>query len=145
VYEATLEPDGTGSLVLTNAGSWVEEHYVLEMLAALVGTLIIELAVVLIWIGATQRRASARRVLLIAIAGNLITVPAVWAAAFAGKICFDLRAAALIYLAAEVGAVALEAILYAWPGRFGVLRGLWLSLTANGLSFLCGCCLVSFY
>jgi hypothetical protein len=77
------------------------------MLAALAATLVIELAVVLVWIRATTRRASARRVVLVAIAGNLITVPAVWAASLAAKLYCDELTCALIYVAAECGAVML--------------------------------------
>jgi hypothetical protein len=144
-FQAVFEPDGTGTMTLLSPGTWIQENYVLEMLAALVVTLIIELAVVFVWIAATKKRASARRVVWVALAGNLITLPAVWAASLWGKAYLDLRAAALIYLLAELGAILFEAALYAWLGRFGVVNALWLSFTANCLSFLCGCCLVSYF
>ena len=51
----------------------------------------------------------------------------------------------LIYTLAEVAAVLIEGALYAWLGRFPVRNAFLLSLTANTLSFLCVCCLVSFY
>jgi hypothetical protein len=142
---AVIEPDGTGTLVNEEPTTWIEENYVLQMLVALAATLVIELAVVLLWIAATQRRASAGRVLLIAIAGNLITVPAVWAISFESKIHFDIVVAAVVYAAAEVGAILVEAALYVWLGKFTARSGYLLSFTANCLSFLCGCCLVSFY
>jgi hypothetical protein len=144
-FEAVIEADGTATLQPLTEISWVEEYYVLKMLAALIGTLVIELAVALIWVGATKRRASARRVVLVALAGNLVTVPAVWTTSLMGKTHFDFQTAVVIYSVAEVGAFLVEGGLYAWLGRFPAWNAFLLSFTANCASFLCGCCLVSFY
>jgi hypothetical protein len=115
------------------------------MVGALAATLVIELGVVLVWIAFTQQHALAGRLLLVALAGNLITVPAVWTASLLAKVYLDLAPATLIYGLAEVGAFLFEGSLYARFGRLAVWSAFLLSLTANSASFLCGCCLVSFY
>jgi hypothetical protein len=140
-----LHSDGTGTLENDALDTWAKKNYVVEMTIALAVTLVIEILIVLIWIGFTKRRASAGRVILVAFAGNLITVPAVWTASLMGKTYFDFETAVVIYSVAEVGAFLVEGVLYAWLGRFPVWNAFLLSFTANCASFLCGCCLVSFY
>jgi hypothetical protein len=144
-FHARLQSDGTGTLENDAPDTWVEKNYVVEMLLALAATLVIEILIVLIWIGFTKRRASAGRVVLVALAGNLITVPAVWTASLIGKTHFEFGTAVVIYSVAEVGAFVVEGGLYAWLGRFPAWNAFLLSFTANCASFLCGCCLVSFY
>ncbi len=144
-FRATLYSDGTGTLENAEPDSWMEKYYVWEMLVALAGTLVIELSIVALWMAFTKRRATLSRVLLVALAGNLLTVPFVWGASLVGKVSFDVDTAWLIYALAEIAAFAVEGSLYAWLGQLRITNAMLLSFTANCASFLCGCCLVSFY
>jgi hypothetical protein len=130
-FLAELTADGTGTLSHSPNVNWIEEYDVLPMAAALAVTLIIELSIVALWMAFTKKRATIARVLLVAFVGNLVTDPLVWLAALAGKVYFDLNAAALIYSLAEIAAFLVEGLLYAWFGQLRIASAMLLAFTAR--------------
>jgi hypothetical protein len=139
---ADLSANGTGALAQNLPPVW--DYFGVWPLFALALTLGIELGVVAIWIWMIRRRGPDRRVLLAWLLGNLFTHPLVWYTASAAQIRTRTPLAFLqVFIAGELAAIIIEAVLYAWLGRLSLRHALGMSFTANAASFLFGCCVVT--
>jgi hypothetical protein len=139
---ADLSPEGTGTIKESLPPIW--DYLGWAPLLTLGVTLVVELGMVVVWIFAIRRKFPDRRVLLAWLVGNLITHPLVWYASIVAKTSPGGDKDFIpVFLAAELGAVIIEGVLYARVGRLSWAHAFGLSFTANTASVIFGFCLLA--
>jgi hypothetical protein len=135
-YQVDLQPDGTATLRLDRTGAfavdWLVGLWRLGMWLALGLTLAIESLVVAIF--ARRDKRPVARLFWCCLAGNLLTLPIVWAVTVTGFCFLGPRWGFVVLAIAELFALLFEGLVYAWRGRLGWAKGFRLSFLANAAS-----------
>jgi hypothetical protein len=135
-FSINLAADGTARIDPARLPFWESDWTIEGMCLALPLTLVIELGIV--WFWSRISRGSWRRLLLICLAVNVVTLPVLWL--LTGTMSFFAGGTvALITLAVlEVATFAFESALYWKPGNLRVFSAIALAAVANLSSFLVG-------
>jgi hypothetical protein len=135
-FAAELQVDGT-AVLRADPLPLVGRNWSLPgMGVALLLTLVVELLAIVIYTRLTQR--PLRRLLVVGLIANLVTLPGVWLMAGFGYLLLGVEAGLIVLAMAEGLAWLVEAAVYTVAGRISFGQALLLSLAANLASLILG-------
>jgi hypothetical protein len=135
-YVVELLADGTGQLRAGGLPIIGHNWSLTGAAVAMVLTLIIELAIVALY--ARWRQTPPRRLLLVALIANLVSLPGVWALAGLGYLLGGIQGGLIALALGEAAAWLAEGVAYLAAGKLKVGQSMLLSLVANLASLIVG-------
>ena len=141
-YQIDLSEDGTAKLIRNESDRWLADMVqgLLQrgVLKALAITLCFELLVVAGLVQLLGPREWLKRMAIVCIGVNLLTLVPLWITSAIGTMMLGLWPGMKLMVFLELMVVAVEGSVYATLGRVGWLRGLTIAFFANATSFLLG-------
>lgn len=141
-YHVDLRNDGTAVLSRDESGLWLADGVMglwhRGFFFALALTLALELCFLFLLIRILKRQDVLRRMLLIGLIVNLVTLPGLWCVSVVFFWMFGLWIGIVALAALEVGVCTFEGIAYGLFGKLGWRTALFTACAANAVSFFIG-------